>query len=233
MMLTTECKAQDDESRQDKALRSATPTECPSPVATPPDDAEETANCRQSSVNLVDASSEVVEPAQEYSMGFLDLPADLRNIIYEYSLLQSDRIQITPGLKQPALLATCRQIRSETRLMWFWRNKFTYTAVNCNIRPLYAFHTLYGGPLPQEVRVIVDASGRLNWKALMEWCKLVFKHKRHCFRLINASSGRQIMRAATLMAYDSRAATWNDCNRALQLWRPVAALVHPEWATDY
>ncbi|GIZ39154.1 hypothetical protein CKM354_000254500 [Cercospora kikuchii] len=232
-MLTTESKAQDGESRQNKALPNETAMECPPSAATPPDDAEETVNYRQSSVNLVGASSEVAEPAKEYSLGLLDLPADLRNIIYEYSLLQPDRIQITSGLKQPALLATCRQIRSETRMMWFWRNKFTYTAVDCNVRLLYAFHTLYGGPLPRDVCVIVYASGRLNWKALMEWCKFVFEHKRHCFRVTNPWSGRQVMRAATLMALEPGAANWNDCERALQLWRPVAALVHPEWARVY
>ncbi|PPJ50208.1 hypothetical protein CBER1_05208 [Cercospora berteroae] len=250
-MRTTECKAQDGETRQNKALRSETATECPPPAATPPDDAEETVNYRQSLVNLADASSDVVEPAKEYSLGLLDLPADLRNIIYEYSLLQPGRIQITPGLKQPALLATCRQIRSETRLMWFWRNKFTYTAVDCNIRPLYAFHTLYGGLLPQQVRVVVHASGRHNWKALMEWCKLVFEHKRHCFRgpdssidsqvmtaatIMLAQSGVptwEVMKAATIMALQSKAPKWKYCERDLQLWRPVAGLIHASWTKDF
>lgn len=54
-MLTTECKAQDGE----------TPMDCPPPAASPPDDAEVTANYRQSLVTLVDAVSAVAELAQE------------------------------------------------------------------------------------------------------------------------------------------------------------------------
>lgn len=166
-------------------------------------------------------------------MDLLDLPADLRNIIYEFALVEADFILITPDLKQPALLATCRQVRAEARLMWFWRNTFVYIAQDCNIRPLFAFHALYGSPLPIQVNVAVYAQGQHNWKALKEWCKLVFKHKRHCFRCSGRTQGFQVLRAATVMAKRSRALTWGDFEQDLELWRPVAALSHEEWSVDY
>lgn len=167
------------------------------------------------------------------SFSFLDLPAELRNVIYELCLLEPNRITITAELKQPALLMTCRQIRSETKLMWFWRNTYQYTVVDCDSRLVYAFHTLYGGPLPNKVRVNIYATGQNNWTALMEWCKFIFAHRRHCFRRPTLTQGREVIRAATVLTSQSGAATWKDCKRDLQLLRLLAISADRAWSKNY
>ncbi|KAM3415989.1 hypothetical protein BST61_g9477 [Cercospora zeina] len=232
-MSTTKLKANDDGSRHTSASRSGTEHESPQASTVSTHHAEDSAGQSDSPRNAVCPLNVVALPQATSSVGFLDLPAELRNIIYEMCLLETRRINITRELKQPALLATCRQIRGETKMLWFWRNRFRYFVMSCDIRPLYWFHRLYGASLPAEVKVDIFAGGRRDWKALMHWCKLVFKYRRHRYMDDNPINGRHIMKAATYMARNSGAATWAECKRDLQLWRPMAAKSHRDWATDF
>lgn len=52
---------------------------------------------------------------------FNNLPAEIRNIIYAYSLFSPDGVTIN---SEPALLRTCKQIRSEATLMYWAINNF-------------------------------------------------------------------------------------------------------------
>jgi len=49
----------------------------------------------------------------------LRLPAELRNAVWEYVLVEDGEIRITPDLKQPPLLLACRQVRGETLKLWY------------------------------------------------------------------------------------------------------------------
>lgn len=56
---------------------------------------------------------------------FLDLPAELRNWIYELALVKRDGpIDIPPRRNEPALLMVNRQIRKETRAIFWSGNIF-------------------------------------------------------------------------------------------------------------
>ncbi|UJO21944.1 uncharacterized protein CLAFUR5_09259 [Fulvia fulva] len=52
------------------------------------------------------------------------LPAELRNKIYEYALIEDNEISITPTYQLPPLLRTCHQIRGEATLMYWGCNTF-------------------------------------------------------------------------------------------------------------
>lgn len=57
----------------------------------------------------------------------MNLPAELRNEIYSLALVQDTRIMVStslPYLKEPALLAVNRQMRSETLPVWYSENVF-------------------------------------------------------------------------------------------------------------
>lgn len=66
-------------------------------------------------------------------VGFLSLPAELRNRIYELVVTSDDEKEsckesaaiCIPSL-QPPLTRTCRTIRSETLAMYYSRNRFSY-----------------------------------------------------------------------------------------------------------
>ena len=58
----------------------------------------------------------------------MKLPAELRNQIYRYAIVQNESINVTrvDTPKEPALLATCKLIRKETLTMFYHENKFHY-----------------------------------------------------------------------------------------------------------
>lgn len=69
----------------------------------------------------------------------LDLPAELRNHIYQ-SLLSSDEpLDASKPIPQPNLTRVCRQMREES-LAWFYtRNLFTISVCNGNMSDFVAF----------------------------------------------------------------------------------------------
>lgn len=60
------------------------------------------------------------------------LPPELRNQIYHHILIKAEPIDVTADFKQPALINTCRQIRSETIEMWYRGNRFRTDVVDCD-----------------------------------------------------------------------------------------------------
>ena len=68
---------------------------------------------------------------------FLNLPAEIRNIIYDLVLVKAKPISVTDsqsvhtpagikrGVKQPSLLRVCRAIRAETLSVFYSGNNFT------------------------------------------------------------------------------------------------------------
>ncbi|KAK4613882.1 hypothetical protein CLAFUW4_09360 [Fulvia fulva] len=59
----------------------------------------------------------------------LEMPPELRNRIYRFALVQHSQIFVCDdgydGLKTPALLRVCRQIRAEARSIYYIENKFS------------------------------------------------------------------------------------------------------------
>lgn len=74
-------------------------------------------------------TSSLIAQGASAPVPFLDLPGELRNHIYRYSLVTVDSIAITDGGKvplwmPPAVLATCRQIRNEALPIYYIENSF-------------------------------------------------------------------------------------------------------------
>lgn len=65
-------------------------------------------------------SRAAAQEAQDQPSRLLSLLPELRNTIYQFALIEPKGtwIDITPSLKPPALLSTCRQIREECRKIW-------------------------------------------------------------------------------------------------------------------
>ncbi|KAG8158243.1 hypothetical protein KVR01_012004 [Diaporthe batatas] len=57
-------------------------------------------------------------------LSFLDLPAEIRNTIYRFSLIESSPDQRIRGLVQPPLARTNRQVRSESLPIYYGNNRF-------------------------------------------------------------------------------------------------------------
>lgn len=79
------------------------------------------------------AAASAVAANASSSCAFLQLPAELRNIIYELAVLKNHRILTTldqipdiPDDIQPPLTQTCRQIREECLPIYYEQNVFVY-----------------------------------------------------------------------------------------------------------
>ncbi|KAF7190953.1 hypothetical protein HII31_08112 [Pseudocercospora fuligena] len=71
---------------------------------------------------------------------FLELAAELRNRIYEHALVEEHTIAIhRNNITQPGLLRTCRQIREETRSMYYCGNNFKIETGAYDVRPVKMF----------------------------------------------------------------------------------------------
>lgn len=73
------------------------------------------------------------------SKGLLDLPAELRNRISEFVLLQDDAVVITSSTPQPAYLHVCRQIRTEAFEVFYTGNDFLLRVDDFDIKPFIPF----------------------------------------------------------------------------------------------
>ena len=60
----------------------------------------------------------------QHPCSLTQLPAELRNKIYRYALVAANKVFQLTSLRQPALLAACRQIRSEATPIFFAENTF-------------------------------------------------------------------------------------------------------------
>ncbi|KAK3617301.1 hypothetical protein LTR56_025369 [Elasticomyces elasticus] len=107
----------------------------------------------------------------------LSLPAELRNEIYEYVLLEPDikyGVLVTPDLELPPLLSVCRQVRSESRGIWYNGQKFTHVMSDCNADTMLAWSrhlANIGIPNPNHWKYQFEFDGEPNWDNLMRWCK--------------------------------------------------------------
>ena len=129
----------------------------------------------------------------------LMLPAELRNSVYSYALVESRNFDIqrssTPP-KEPDLLWTCRQIRKEAYGVYYGENKFIFHVVRCD-----AAHYIKWCSLSRD-RLSVDGvyfklTGAGQWSNLQLWLKAFYEKR--CTGVGDldgkASSGNRHMRA--------------------------------------
>lgn len=182
--------------------------------------------------------------SQSTKTTFLDLPAELRNQVYEQVLLEPDPMSIGTARwprKEPALLHASRQIRNDCLGIWYQGNRFQTSVKNFNASLVVAWqkHTSAialalkgtydeaadGRPLQIEIR-----RGR-NWKNMLKWCKTVHEGGSPNVQL----TGQQVrtrrgVEALLKMAEAMRGVEWEKCSEALNATRKALAAYDAEWS---
>ena len=173
----------------------------------------------------------------------LDLPPEIRTMIWEFALISPTHVKVTDQLKQPALIQLNRQIRSETRKLAFLNNNYRIDIVACDARLFAKFFQLWQHVvnsnsnnktsltkkfvLPIRIKLVGDC----HWLNLVRWCRLVAKGKCGALTIGPAARGMsKIVEAATGLAASTD--SWEELERGLKFWRPVAALDDPQWLLD-
>ncbi|KAK4614235.1 hypothetical protein CLAFUW4_08767 [Fulvia fulva] len=116
-------------------------------------------------------------PPENKTCHLLELPAELRNTIYRYTLCAEEEIAITSdsnNCHQPALLRTCRQVRQEAAPIYYHENEITIDAPDFDPSLIIAFWQHAGRHIPFDKRskVLIDIGRNVrSWNNLLSWVK--------------------------------------------------------------
>ena len=177
---------------------------------------------------------EVMTATEQPNPGFLDLPPEIRNRVYELALFDGNgAVAIDATWRPPPLLSTCKQIRNETLCMVYTCNEFAFTITNCNVSVLAAFEK-HVKSLPKElrrrVRYAIRLSGRgRDWENLMAWCRHVWKGEVGTLpKRDNPTNLWTVVYGATTIARHTQG-SWKACKLQLDAFRAVAGKLDDRW----
>jgi hypothetical protein len=122
------------------------------------------------------------EPNHSSESRLLSLPAEIRNMIYRHSLVETV-IKIprdTSPPNEPGLLQVNRQIRQETCRLYYTQNKFLWSiwAYNADIHIKWC----RSSPFRLRSSTAYIFIGPRNWENIVRWLEAVY-NKRGCPRL--------------------------------------------------
>ncbi|KAK5695985.1 hypothetical protein LTR97_008405 [Elasticomyces elasticus] len=176
---------------------------------------------------------------QQRQSPLLSLAPEIRNLIYEYTLLEPTKIDITPAYRTPGFLSTWRLVRQEATIMYWNRNYWTIYAPGCDASLAIAFVNHSGPALtPKPKRQVPlqigigGANQGANWSNLVSWCRHVWGGGRLHFYKENVCKTNAtcvVVGAALAVALRHRGRKWEECEEALEVLRGVAALSNRAW----
>lgn len=147
-------------------------------------------------------------------------------MIWTFALQDLHRIYIYRALRHPALLAVCRQVRSEAKKLYFWSNNVIFIAYEYDASLLLKWcdgvEAIIGDRLRAMRAGIQLRSARgplLGFKNLLQWCKWVHEGRTFAQSLPNwwlrAERDEALLAAATEITRDCRRLRWYTCWRIL------------------
>ena len=154
--------------------------------------------------------------------GFLDLPPEMRNRVYELALFEGNGpVTIDATWRPPALLSTCTQIRNETLCMAYTSHEFSYTITDCESSIVVAFWQHFSSlPARFQARTNYRLVG-FDWDKLIAWCRHIWKGD--IFPLWEMDKpGRiwAVVYGATNIAKHAQG-SWEACELQLDAYRAV------------
>lgn len=174
----------------------------------------------------------------------LNLPGELRNIIYRYALLDDNPVPVTTqGYNRSSLLGTCRRIRRETFTLFYEESIFLVRTVDYNRDNLYAWKTLLrsGIVCPTSLKWMTMCSNRTpDWANVLTWAR-----RRHEDRWMHPMRSPEALKAAGnrdktkfalgamfQMVAAMRDQPWPLVERTLVQMRPMLEAIDARWGQD-
>lgn len=108
----------------------------------------------------------------------LALPAELRNAIYRFALVENDRIQITdqkPPPSEPGLLSVNKQVRKEARGIYHKENIFRFHVADYDITILLKWCAVSFRRRTSRFNYLINRSH--NWPTLLAWLKAYYEDR--------------------------------------------------------
>lgn len=142
-------------------------------------------------VPLTEETERPKEPTGECL--FFELPAELRNEIYRYALVSTDRIHITTTMIQPppepGILYANRQARQEALAIYYHENHFRFDMYDLNASAYMRWvraEPVMRGRLSVWFKLYIPTSADLAWQNLMIWLEAI-----HSRRVAHGPSSRR------------------------------------------
>lgn len=165
-----------------------------------------------------------------FPSALLNLPPEMRNRIYEDSLIEKGLILVTKDLKIPALLHASRQTRKEAVPIWHLRNRFRLPISDCDSSLFQTYMTKVMKPLETEFgtwlrlpTLVAFGNRKVVWHDLVQWCKAVWAAKVPGLELTsNSYLELAIIRAALNIARMGRDLPWLEVLSQLEGVRIIA-----------
>ncbi|KAK4948857.1 hypothetical protein LTR10_012230 [Elasticomyces elasticus] len=165
------------------------------------------------------------------------IPAELRNDIYVYVLLDNGTVHVERDLKVPGLLQACSQIRKETLAMWYLCNKFRHRIKHCDgeLFGRWMIHciTEISPQVDGRVKNSPTLKGKPDWSALMKWCSIVCKNSATSeFEIVAGYSRlKTVVTAALVTAKKCSEASvpWEVCETMLEHMRYAVGRYDARW----
>jgi len=189
------------------------------------------------------ASRSTLAPSPTTS-ALLNLPPELRIIIFEFALIVDGNIAVTTDTKTPALFATNRQVRSETIPIWYGKNEFRFVVNQCDASLVQKFDQQAVPPEQRDsfgTKVVFTLENEPNWSNLREWCRAVYRGSTVNVMALELSeeieedqSWVSIVAAAHLVCRDAseKKESWTQCEKTLDRLRRVAVFADRRWLEE-
>lgn len=212
------------------------------------DGSEENLNISQATTNLSEKTAlplqSSVDTAAHGDSRLLRLPAELRNVIYRYVLVQVDPIDIAnDGHQEPALLTTCKEIRQEAVTLFYCENEFEIEMIDWNIINFLKWDKILAAALGDGDNFdcargrtrCVGPSDDPNWANLHHWMKEYY-HDNTVLEQTEPSSlcsGEEtdvyVVASMFVVLNNMKSKTWEEMEGILKEFRVVLAKVDERW----
>ncbi|KAK5739642.1 hypothetical protein LTR17_005126 [Elasticomyces elasticus] len=166
------------------------------------------------------------------------LPAELRNAIWEYVLIEPDAergVTVTPSLELPALHSVSRLVRYETMSIWYRGQIFTHDIWNCNPDTMLAWtrHIIGVGHTDRNTwKCQYAILGKPNWDNLMRWCKVIYERGGRLIPACKLHTRFQTMivsSTAIAISFHMNRRSWKECMEALEALRRSVGAYEEKW----
>jgi hypothetical protein len=145
----------------------------------------------------------------------------MRNKIYRYALINENCITLTDSnCNQPALLRTCRQIRTEASMLFYSQNKFQLEASQpLQTRGLpHVLYWLWTMPGREEFGVFVE--GNIEWYPFKRWLQLIHRGLIHVMEFFTERDDvDDVLNQGLSIAKDYKGLPWSVTAYQLEAFR--------------
>jgi hypothetical protein len=233
---------------RERSLRSQSPPHHPSHrhlrrnAIIPPRDPEPPTHHNNSTavIKVPATTTRPSTPATTTSSPFMDLPGELKNRIYFYSLVKPDNMEITAlnwPTHQPALLKTCKQIRHEALSIFYNENHICANIEDWSPVVKNTCHDLWTRHELDPTLFSHYFTGGPHWGNLLAWLKAFFLGTMRGISDVvhkTRSLERKTVGVTFMMAQMARINNlpWDDLKQMLEAQRGLLKKGDGRWAID-